>query len=153
MGIEFILAHLEDPWWTEPIVLTAGILRDATQLVEKVYEQVQRRPSDDVYLLLGRCLTYLTVVHRLRGAPGVRRFQVHQASVDTIEILVEASDEGVDEAWLESRRQEFQEHAGSDIRLCLKKVKQIPPTPAGKLLFTTSEVPVSLDGETILTHG
>lgn len=53
----FVLAHLEDPWWVEPIVLAAGILRDATQLIEDMYEQARRSPSDDVYLLLGRCLT------------------------------------------------------------------------------------------------
>lgn len=57
MGTKFILDHLDDSWWVEPIVLTAGILRDATELTEEIYERVQRRPSDDVYLLLGRCLT------------------------------------------------------------------------------------------------
>lgn len=57
MGTKFILDHLDDSWWAEPIVLTAGILRDATELVEEIYVRVQHRPSDDVYLLLGRCLT------------------------------------------------------------------------------------------------
>jgi len=118
-----------------------------------VLREIVGRTSDIFTTPGGRLISGLYFVHRMRGAPGVRRFQVHQASVDTIDILFEASEEEIDEAWLESRRQEFQEHAGSDIRLCMKKVKQIPPTPAGKLLFTTSEVPVSLDGEKILTHG
>lgn len=55
--IRFIKDKLEDYWWVEPIVLTAGILRDATKLIEQIYDQVQHHPSDEAYLLLGRCLT------------------------------------------------------------------------------------------------
>lgn len=107
-----------------------------------VLREVIGRTTDIFTTPSGKLISGLYFVHRLRGAPGIERFQVHQPSKDTIEILFEAS-EGVDETWLENRWREFQEHIGPDVRLYIKRVKQIPPTPAGKHLFTKSEVPVS----------
>jgi phenylacetate-CoA ligase len=114
-----------------------------------VLREIVGRTSDIFTTPSGRLISGLYFVHRLRGAPGVARFQVHQPSVDAIEILLEPSEGEIDDNWLESRRQEFQDHVGGDTCLELKRVTKIPETPAGKLLFTTSEVPLRLDGEEI----
>jgi phenylacetate-CoA ligase len=116
-----------------------------------VLDEVVGRTTDVFTTPDGRLISGLYFFHRLRGAPGIDRFQVHQLSDGAIEILFEASDEGVDENWLKDREREFREHFGEKARLCFKQVKQIPPTSAGKHLFTISEVPVDLGGEQILS--
>ena len=117
-----------------------------------VLEEVVGRTSDIFTTPSGRLLSGIYFVHRLRGAPGIDRFQVHQPSKDIIEILYEASRSGVDEAWLEDKQREFQAHLGRDVCLRFKRVEQIPPTRAGKHLFTSSDVPLALGGKEILTH-
>jgi phenylacetate-CoA ligase len=112
-------------------------------------QEIVGRSADIFTTPSGKLISGLYFVHRMRGAPGVRRFQVHQSSKDTIRIFVESSDQGVNETWLEQRRQEFAAHVGKDTRVHLKIVDRIPATPAGKHLFTLSEVPVDLNGERI----
>jgi phenylacetate-CoA ligase len=112
-------------------------------------QEIVGRSADIFTTPSGKLISGLYFVHRMRGAPGVRRFQVHQSSKDTIRIFVEPSDQGVNETWLEHRRQEFDAHVGKDTRVHLKIVDRIPATPAGKHLFTLSEVPVDLNRERI----
>jgi phenylacetate-CoA ligase len=112
-------------------------------------QEVVGRSADIFTTPSGKLISGLYFVHRMRGAPGVRRFQVHQSSKDTIWMFVEPSDHGADETWLEHKRQEFDAHVGSDTCVHLKIVDRIPTTPAGKHLFTLSEVPVDIVGERI----
>ncbi len=114
-----------------------------------VLDEVVGRTADIFTTPDGKLISGLYFFHRLRGAPGIDRFQVRQLSDGAIEILFEALDEGVDENWLKDREREFREHFGEKTRLCFKKVQQIPPTSAGKHLFMISQVPVNLNGEQI----
>jgi phenylacetate-CoA ligase len=115
-------------------------------------QEVVGRTTDIFSTPSGKMISGLYFVHRMRGAPGIRRFQVHQTSKDSIKILVEESEERLDEAWLENRRQEFNVHVGWDTHIDFQVVDRIPATPAGKHLFTLSDVPVNLNGESIPTH-
>jgi HEAT repeat protein/energy-coupling factor transporter ATP-binding protein EcfA2 len=55
-GISTIIGHLEEPWWEEPVLLYAGISKNATALIERIREEV---PEDIFYsnlLLFGKCV-------------------------------------------------------------------------------------------------
>ncbi len=55
-GLSTITEHLSEPWWEEPILLFAGISKDASGLIKKIEDDV---PEDIFYgnlLLFGKCL-------------------------------------------------------------------------------------------------
>lgn len=108
-----------------------------------VLRELMGRKSDFFTTPEGKLISGLYFVHRLRGWPGVRKYRVHQSSIDKIEILFEAGDD-LDKGWVESRRQEFQAHVGESVKLSFKRVDHIPLTRVGKHLFTTSAVPLDL---------
>jgi phenylacetate-CoA ligase len=111
-----------------------------------VLRELAGRTSDFFTTPEGKIISGLYFVHRLRGWPGVKKYQVHQSAEENIEILFEAGND-LDQEWLENRRQEFQANLGSSVKLSFKKVDQIPPTRAGKHVFTTSKVPLRRFGE------
>jgi predicted NACHT family NTPase len=45
-GISTIIQHLKEPWWEEPILLYAGISKDATALIKRIEQEV---PEDMFY--------------------------------------------------------------------------------------------------------
>jgi HEAT repeat protein/energy-coupling factor transporter ATP-binding protein EcfA2 len=55
-GISTIINHLLEPWWEEPILLYAGISKDATALIKRIQKEV---PEDIFYsnlMLFGKCV-------------------------------------------------------------------------------------------------
>jgi hypothetical protein len=58
-GIDTIINHVGEPWWEEPIILYAGIIREAstlTTLIRRIREEV---PEDIFYsnlMLRGKCI-------------------------------------------------------------------------------------------------
>jgi predicted NACHT family NTPase len=56
-GLDYLANFAADPWWSETIVLAAGIMRDATELVRRIYQKSLPVLSDDICLLLGKCIT------------------------------------------------------------------------------------------------
>jgi len=48
-GISTIIKHLPEPWWEEPILLYAGISKDATALIKRIQKEV---PEDIFYSTL-----------------------------------------------------------------------------------------------------
>lgn len=55
-GMSIIIEHLLEPWWEEPILLYAGISKDATALIERIKK---RMPEDIFYsnlMLFGKCV-------------------------------------------------------------------------------------------------
>jgi len=55
-GISTIIQHLGEPWWEEPVLLCAGISKDATALIKKIQKEV---PEDIFYsnlMLFGKCI-------------------------------------------------------------------------------------------------
>ena len=55
-GISIIIEHLSEPWWEEPMLLYAGIRKDATDLIQKIKGKV---PEDIFYsnlMLFGECV-------------------------------------------------------------------------------------------------
>jgi hypothetical protein len=55
-GIGSIVAHIAQPWWEEPILLYAGICKDAGPLITRIQKEV---PEDIFYsnlVLLGKCI-------------------------------------------------------------------------------------------------
>jgi len=55
-GISTIIKHLSEPWWEEPVLLYAGICKDATTLINRINSDV---PEDIFYsnlMLFGKCV-------------------------------------------------------------------------------------------------
>jgi HEAT repeat protein len=55
-GISTIIQHLEEPWWEEPILLYAGMSKNATALIKRIEQEV---PEDIFYsnlMLFGKCV-------------------------------------------------------------------------------------------------
>jgi HEAT repeat protein len=55
-GIDTIDLHISDPWWEEPILLYAGIIKDAKPLIEIIK---RKKPEDIFYnnlMLAGKCI-------------------------------------------------------------------------------------------------
>jgi len=55
-GIGTIIKHIDEPWWEEPMLLYAGISRDATELIRRIQKEV---PEDMFYsnlILTGKCI-------------------------------------------------------------------------------------------------
>ncbi|MCX5638084.1 MAG: HEAT repeat domain-containing protein, partial [Planctomycetota bacterium] len=55
-GISIAISHLVEPWWEEPILLYAGINKDASGLIKAIREKV---PEDMFYsnlMLFGKCI-------------------------------------------------------------------------------------------------
>lgn len=55
-GIGIIIKHIDEPWWEEPMLLYAGISRDATELIRRIQKEV---PEDIFYsnlMLAGKCI-------------------------------------------------------------------------------------------------
>ena len=56
-GISTIIMHLLEPWWEEPILLYAGISKDATSLIQRIKREA---PEDIFYsnlVLFGKCVS------------------------------------------------------------------------------------------------
>jgi HEAT repeat protein len=56
VGISTIIEHLEEPWWEEPILLYAGMSKNATVLIKRIKEEL---PEDFFYsnlMLFGKCV-------------------------------------------------------------------------------------------------
>ncbi|MCL5959908.1 MAG: hypothetical protein M1358_11465 [Chloroflexi bacterium] len=109
------------------------------------------RTSDFFTTPDGRVISGILFLCALQGWPGANKYQVTQPSVDKIDIVFEADDD-LDMDWLESQREELQAHLGNFVELSITKVEQIPLTPAGKFLFTSSAVPLDL-GKTRTSEG
>ena len=77
--LDLALAHLHDPWWEEVILLLAGMLKDATPLLEAILST-----QDDIFfnnlLLAGRCLA---------GTPRISRFELREEITKKLEALIE----------------------------------------------------------------
>lgn len=55
-GIDTLIEHALDPWWEEPLLLYAGLIRDAAPLIQQLEQEV---PEDRFYtrlMLTGKCL-------------------------------------------------------------------------------------------------
>jgi HEAT repeat protein/energy-coupling factor transporter ATP-binding protein EcfA2 len=55
-GISTIIEHLGEPWWEEPVLLYAGMSKNATALIKRIQEEV---PEDFFYsnlMLFGKCV-------------------------------------------------------------------------------------------------
>jgi len=55
-GISTIIEHLAEPWWEEPILLYAGISKDASGLIERIKEEVQEDIFCNNLILFGKCI-------------------------------------------------------------------------------------------------
>jgi HEAT repeat protein len=78
--LDLALAHMHNPWWEEVILLLAGMLKDATPLLEAILAE-----RDDIFfsnlLLTGRCLV---------GTPRIGRVQLREQINADLKSLVES---------------------------------------------------------------
>ena len=77
--LDLALAHLHNPWWEEVILLLAGMIKDATPLLDAILSG-----QDDIFvsnlLLAGRCLA---------GTPRIGRFELRRQIGNKLEALIE----------------------------------------------------------------
>ena len=55
-GMETIVKHLSEPWWEEPILLYAGINKDAGPLINKIKADVKEDIFYNNLMLFGKCI-------------------------------------------------------------------------------------------------
>jgi len=55
-GISRIIEHMDDPWWEEPILLYAGISRDASTLIKTIEKKVPEDMFCSNLVLFGKCV-------------------------------------------------------------------------------------------------
>ena len=55
-GISSIIKHLLEPWWEEPILLYAGISKDATALIKRIEKEVHEDIFYSNLMLFGKCV-------------------------------------------------------------------------------------------------
>ncbi|NVM29248.1 MAG: HEAT repeat domain-containing protein [Candidatus Helarchaeota archaeon] len=55
--INFILEHLFEPWWEEPILLYAGLKKDATFLINEINKKIREDIFYNKLLFLGKCIS------------------------------------------------------------------------------------------------
>jgi HEAT repeat protein len=55
-GISTIIQHLEEPWWEEPILLYAGMSKDATALIKRIEQEVREDIFYSNLMLFGKCV-------------------------------------------------------------------------------------------------
>ena len=77
--LDLALAHLHEPWWEEVVLLLAGMLKDATPLLEGILSD-----RDDIFfsnlLLAGRCLA---------GTPRIDRSGLREQIIAGLKTLIE----------------------------------------------------------------
>lgn len=93
-GMDTIIKNLDKPWWEEPILLYAGISKDAGPLIRKIQAEV---PEDIFYsslMLSGKCITDAEftdpelkeeIIQKLWSLYREGEFFMHKAN--TIEVL------------------------------------------------------------------
>lgn len=108
-------------------------------------ELVGRAPS--ILTLPSGKLLYGGAFRRLvlNDTPAVRRFRVHQYSKEKIEVFLER-DRGFDDSVVDLIRERCLKLLdGEPVELTITATDEMPMTPAGKLLVTTSDVPVAFN--------
>ena len=80
--------------------------------------------------------------HLFYNLPGVIKFQVHQKTLEIIEIFVVTTSEFKPERMNELVSQIIQ-YLGSGVDVSWKEVEVIPPAISGKFHFTISDVPIN----------
>lgn len=99
------------------------------------------RSSDVLSAPNGRYVHGEYFTHLFYGVPGVRRFQVHQKTLQDVEVLIEGDSELPTETLGEIRRKILGQ-MGERTTVTFKRVDAIPLTPSGKYRFTISDVPI-----------
>jgi phenylacetate-CoA ligase len=110
--------------------------------------EVTGRKTDFFTMPSGKLVFGLYWGKRMREIPGVKRFRVHQATVDTIEISYEAEN-GFDTSLLEKKRQEILNTLQEPLNISFERVEEIPLSRVGKYLFISTDVPVTINNDTL----
>jgi phenylacetate-CoA ligase len=81
--------------------------------------------------------------HLFYNKPGVEAFQVHQKSLESVEILVKTS-QGFEPAMMDDLLKQINQHLGPGISISWLAVDAIPTAASGKYHFTISDVPLKI---------
>ena len=127
-------------------VLKEGICSCGRQL--PLLGEITGRKTDFFTMPSGKLVFGLYWGKRMREIPGVKRFRVHQAAVDTIKISYEAEN-GFDSNLLEKKRQEILNTLKEPLNISFERVDKIPLSRVGKYLFISTDVPVSINNVTL----
>lgn len=100
---------------------------------------VDGRKLDALRSADGRFIPGEYVVYAFLGAKGVRRYQAVQKTLDHVELSV-VRDIDFDPAVVQQAQALLQQALGETVRLDLRYVDEIPPTPTGKQRVTISEL-------------
>jgi HEAT repeat protein/GTPase SAR1 family protein len=61
-GLDIIIHHIEEPWWEEPILIYAGIMQDATSLINRIKQKMTEDIFYSKMCLLGKCVADANVI-------------------------------------------------------------------------------------------
>lgn len=100
---------------------------------------VQGRSTDFLRLPDGNVRHALSIIYPLRETPGIRQFSVTQSEDYTVLVSV-VCDDRAQRVTLDAVARRLRPVIGDDVRLDLRMVDHIPPSPSGKHRYVTSSV-------------
>ncbi len=104
-----------------------------------VIESVTGRQTDMVVAADGRVMHALAVIYVLRATPGIAQFKCIQHALDCMEVLV-VPDAGWTDDSVRAVEAGLQARLGSEVRVVLHLVEDIPPEASGKHRYVVSHV-------------
>jgi len=104
-----------------------------------VLKNVEGRATDFVVASDGTVMHGLALIYVLRGLPEIERFKIVQESLQVTRVLIQS---GSDLSTGRKRliETEFRNRLGTDVRIALEEVKELPQDPSGKFRYVVSHV-------------
>jgi phenylacetate-CoA ligase len=104
-------------------------------------KEVKGRISSTIITSQGRFVHGEYFTHLFYPIQGVTAFQVHQGSIDAIEVHIQPGN-GFDSSVMPPLLSEIKDHLGPEMAITWHIVEEIPLTPTGKHHFVISDIPV-----------
>lgn len=102
-------------------------------------KEVQGRTTDFVVARNGTVMHGLALVYEVRDIPGVRHFKIVQETLDRTRVLL-ATDQAFRDTDVETIRNGIGKRLGSDVRVEIERVSDIPKEASGKYRYVVSHV-------------
>jgi phenylacetate-CoA ligase len=109
-------------------------------------KEIQGRSTDFVVAADGTVMHGLSLIYVIRDLPGIRAFKVIQESIDLIRVLVVAGDVFKPSA-IATIISGFQQRLGSQVRVQVDLVDDIPAERSGKFRYIVSQIAGALTAE------
>lgn len=112
----------------------------------RLLKEIKGRVTSTITLPDGRLIHGEYFTHLFYDKPGIDSFQVHQLSLNRIEINIKPGPSFKPDI-MEGLIGQILDNIGQAVQVSWRLVDEIPPAPSGKYHFTISEVPVQFTSQ------